>query len=296
MRLPKRPKAVVIGISAADALSSTLSQFANVLSVPVEKDLGIDLMCELIESNSPTGMPFYVQCKGTDKAIEDKDSFSISIKVSTINYWLISKAPVFLILVDKERQKFYWAYPYEQIKKRLHKIQKKQTVVISIPMENCFSFVDKKISHQMDRIIKQFDSKELLMKSKEIEHGVTLEVEDMYQLYYKFKKLKSIEKSKLRDPKTKHLRYVRKVREQFSHFFITSDIRVWREFNNQLCFFLFKKIDHGNCYYIADVIILFNPDGSLDHIIQLTNNLWLDTKGDINDSFEPIVRHLNKIY
>lgn len=296
MDLPKRSEAAVTGNVAIDALASTLNNFANVISVPVEKDLGIDLICELMESNNPTGMPFYVQCKGTKEANKDKDFFSIPIKVSTINYWLINKAPVLLILVDNKCHEFYWTYPYDQIKERLKEIQKNKTVNIKISKENCFSFGEEKVPDRIHRIIKQFYPTELSMMFKELKHGVSLQVGDIYELYREFKELKVREKSRLRYVEKKHLQYIIKIRDQFSHFFVTSDIRVWREFNNQLCFFLFKKTDNGNCYYIADVIILFNTDGSLDHIIELANREWLDTKGDINECFEAIVRHLNKIY
>lgn len=296
MDLPKRSNASVTGISAAEALSSTLTNFANVVSVPVENDFGIDFMCELIKSNSPTGIPFYVQCKGTDKTIQDKTSFSIQIKVSTINYWLINNAPVLLILVDKERQKFYWTYPYNQLKDRLKEIQNQKKVNINVSMENHFSFGEKKIPQLISQIIKDFDHEEILMTFKEIEYGVSLKIGNIYELYREFKELKSKEKLSLRRAKKNHLQYVRKVREQFSHFFITSDIRIWREFSNQLCFFLFKRTKSGNCYYIADVIILFDNVGTVNHIIELTNREWLDTEGDVNERIEDIVRYLNKIY
>jgi hypothetical protein len=54
--------------------------------------------------------------------------------------------------------------------------------------------------------------------------------------------------------------------------------------------------ENGNCYYIVDVIIYLDSYGSLDQIIELTNGEWLNTKGEISEYLEAIVRHLNNIY
>ena len=296
MQLPRRTNAQVTGNVAIEILTSTLNRFANVISIPDEKDLGIDLTCELMESNNPTGIPFLVQCKGTEKTNENgRDFFSIPIKVSTINYWLVNRAPVILILVDIERKRFFWVYPYEQIKNRISEIQNNQTVNIKISKENYFIFEEKNIPKEMDRIIKDYDYKEIDMKFKEMEHGVSLEVGDIYDLYKEFKELKEYEKLRLRNVDMQFYKYVYNVRTQFNHFFVTSDIRVWRGTSDQLCFFLFKTTDKGKCYYIADVII-YKDNNQLEHIIELTNKTWLDTSGDVLEVFEPIIRHLNKIY
>jgi hypothetical protein len=172
-----------------------LNNFASVISVPVEKDLGIDLVCELMEANNPTGLPFYIQCKGTKKA-KKGSFFSIPIKVSTINYWLINKAPVLLILVDKKHQEFYWTYPYDQIMGRWKEIQKNKTLNIKISRENSFSFGQEEIPDQMDNIIRRFDSTDILMKYKEMIHGVSLQVGNIYELYREFKELKVRERSR----------------------------------------------------------------------------------------------------
>ncbi|RIU92055.1 DUF4365 domain-containing protein [Oceanobacillus picturae] len=295
MNLPKRSEAVRTGNVAVDVLASTLNNFANVISVPVENDLGIDLICELMESNIPTGSTFNIQCKGTKDAKENKDFFSIPIKVSTINYWLINKAPTLLILVDIKNHVFYWTYPYYQINERLKEIQRNKTVNIKISREDCFSFGEA-IPEQMGKIVKEFDYTIINMKFKELKHGVSLQVGDIYKLYREFKEQKFKEKFRLSNIEKEFLQYVLNIREQFSHFFVTSDIRIWRDFNNQLCFFLFKKTDNGNCYYIADVIIYFKHDGSLEYIIELTNRAWLNVEGDIYENIEAIVRHLNEIY
>ncbi|MGG4409442.1 DUF4365 domain-containing protein [Niallia taxi] len=77
MRLPQRTQALETGNVAVDALSSTLNRFANVIPIPNEKDLGIDLTCELFKSNFLTGVNFFVQCKGTEEAENNKKYLSI---------------------------------------------------------------------------------------------------------------------------------------------------------------------------------------------------------------------------
>jgi tetratricopeptide (TPR) repeat protein len=75
-------------------------------SIPqkTEIDLGIDFYCELLVNDNPE-MPFYVQAKGTEHF--DK-SFSVSIKKTTIRYWLSRPFPVFLIVYDGKNDECYW--------------------------------------------------------------------------------------------------------------------------------------------------------------------------------------------
>ncbi|WP_336745293.1 hypothetical protein [Bacillus cereus] len=62
-----------------------------------------------------------------------------------MNYWLISRRPVFLILVDIKRNGFYWVYPYDQIKDRLKEIQNKKKVSISVSNERSVIIENKQI-------------------------------------------------------------------------------------------------------------------------------------------------------
>lgn len=109
--LPKRTKAQKIGESAADICSATFTEFCNVVPVPQSRDLGIDFNCEVIEDECPTGLIFHVQCKGKDEVNDKNGLISVSIKVSTINYWLIQRNPVFLFVYDRQSENFFWCFP-----------------------------------------------------------------------------------------------------------------------------------------------------------------------------------------
>ena len=67
-------------------------------------DVGIDLYCELLEDDSPS-LPFYVQAKGTEHF---DDNWGVSIKKTTIIYWLFRPFPVFLIVYDENSGDCFW--------------------------------------------------------------------------------------------------------------------------------------------------------------------------------------------
>lgn len=295
MDLPKMGDTRTVGSIGVDLLSSRLSYNANVISVPAEKDMGIDLMCELLQEGKPTGMHFYVQCKGTEILKEDFKKTSIEIKVPTLNYWLISRRPVFLILVDIKRERFYWSYPYDQIKDRLKEIQEQKKVHISVSNKQSFINGNKKIPALMEKIIKEFDSDEVMMQIKEMEFG-DFYIGDIFGLHRKIRGFKKQECETLDHVDTAHLCAIQEIREDFNYYFITSEIRVWRSSINQLCFGIFKKTESGKCFYIGNVMIELEGDGKFNHLIELADGSWLDTQGDIYERFEEIIIYLNKKY
>ena len=137
-KLPKFKIANKTGITSSEFLSSILSEFSIVIPIPTEKDMGIDMRCELLKEEMPTGLHYNIQCKGTDKVDEEKNYYSIQIKVSTINYWLQQKEPTFLIVVDRENNSAYWEYPTNILKYRLSDIQKQEHVSIKVHKKNIF--------------------------------------------------------------------------------------------------------------------------------------------------------------
>lgn len=163
--------------------------YANVVNISIESDIGVDLMCELLEERTATGTNFNIQCKGSNRIKRN----SISIKVPTLNYWLICKAPVFIIWVDIENEKFYWAYPYNQVKDRINELQEQKTVDIKFSKENSFSKRDKELPHEIKQIIENFDSGEISLQVNKINHGA-IEVMNIYELHRMLRKLKKQEK------------------------------------------------------------------------------------------------------
>lgn len=153
-KLPKRIETTNTGITAEEYLQSRFGKFSNVIPTPASKDLGIDMRAELFEDNYPTGIHFNIQCKGT-KELENEDSeINIPIKVSTINYWLQQREPTFLIVVDIVEDKFYWCYPFEQVKEKIKDIQNQEKITIKLDKKNvCDSKIENIPSKMLEHII-----------------------------------------------------------------------------------------------------------------------------------------------
>lgn len=105
------------------------------------EDVGTDCELELIEDERYTGFTFNCQVKST-KNIESywkkyKASFSISIKISTINYWLNKSNPFLLLLADVIQKDIYYVVVQDYlsgldgIDKKLMSNQEKLTIAIS---------------------------------------------------------------------------------------------------------------------------------------------------------------------
>ena len=136
--LPKRTKSQKIGVSAADLLSSVFAEFCNVIPVPQDRDLGIDFICEIMQGEHPTGKLFNIQCKGKEESKVESNSITVSIKVTTLNYWLLQPNPTFLIIVDCQNSLFYWSFPQDFLSSLNKKWQVQQRVSIPVPIQNRF--------------------------------------------------------------------------------------------------------------------------------------------------------------
>jgi hypothetical protein len=137
-KLPKRTKSQKIGVSAADLLSSVFAEFCNVIPVPQERDFGIDFICEIMQGEYPTGKLFNIQCKGKEEAKVESNSITVSIKVATLNYWLLQPNPTLLIVVDCQNCLFYWSFPQDFLSSLNKNWQEQQTVSIPVPIQNRF--------------------------------------------------------------------------------------------------------------------------------------------------------------
>ncbi|HDR7274089.1 TPA: DUF4365 domain-containing protein [Bacillus paranthracis] len=199
-KLPKLKQANITGITSSELLGSVLSEFSVVVPIPTEKDLGVDMRCELLNEGVPTGLHYNIQCKGTEKLESDRTHFSIQIKVSTINYWMQQREPTFLIVVDRKNMMFYWLYPFEVIKDRLEEIQKQETVTINVIKENKFTNNIKSLPATMINVIYEYhynllekatavlelqltEKDDNLVKGSEIEKYISLSssIEDLLQ-------------------------------------------------------------------------------------------------------------------
>jgi len=137
-KLPKRTKSQKIGVSVADLFSSVFAEFCNVIPVPQERDLGVDFICEIMHGEYPTGKLFNIQCKGKEEAKVKSDSITVSIKVSTLNYWLLLPNPTFLIVVDCQNNLFYWSFPQDTLNSCNKNWKEQQTLSIPVSIDNNF--------------------------------------------------------------------------------------------------------------------------------------------------------------
>lgn len=137
-KLPKRTKSQRIGASAAELLSSVFDEFCNVVPIPEGRDFGIDFICEIMQGEHPTGKLFNVQCKGKEEAEVEGNSITVSVKVTTLNYWLLQPNPTFLVVVDCRNSMFYWSFPQDFLSLLNKNWQEQQTVSIPIPVQSRF--------------------------------------------------------------------------------------------------------------------------------------------------------------
>ncbi|MDZ8082674.1 MAG: DUF4365 domain-containing protein [Nostoc sp. DcaGUA01] len=137
-KLPKRTKSQKIGMSTADLLSSVFVEFCNVIPVPQDRDLGIDFICEIMQREHPTGKLFNIQCKGKEESKVEGNSITVSIKVTTLNYWLLQPNPTFLIVVDYQNGLFYWSFPQDFLSSLTKNWKEQQSVSIPVPIQNRF--------------------------------------------------------------------------------------------------------------------------------------------------------------
>ncbi|GMK39065.1 hypothetical protein PCCS19_21190 [Paenibacillus sp. CCS19] len=169
-QLPKVHQNTKKGNVAVALLESVLSRFSIVNTIPVEKDIGIDLHVELLNGDTPNGFCFNAQCKGKDEVEIDEQAITIPIKISTINYWLLHKEPTFLFVVDIDSLSIFWCYPYEQISERLEELQQQKTVNIHVDKKSVFSLGIKEVPVEIVEVINNFDYKLFEALSHSVSH------------------------------------------------------------------------------------------------------------------------------
>lgn len=105
-------------------------------------DYRIDYIVEIFENEQPTGLSFAVQLKGTGSLDESEGSVRVRIETDHLAYYMDRvTSPVFLVVVDVERDRGYWtfvqAYALDDLAGKDWRQQ--GTVTIKIPIENDLS-------------------------------------------------------------------------------------------------------------------------------------------------------------
>lgn len=108
------------------------------------RNVGTDCELELVENERLTGFSFNAQVKSTQtiERLSNKksDDFSISIEISSINYWLNKPSVFLLILVNVLNSDVYFLPVQEYLKsnpKIANKINSGQkTMVLRVPKKN----------------------------------------------------------------------------------------------------------------------------------------------------------------
>jgi hypothetical protein len=126
---PKLPANQRRGSVAYGEIVKRLSNFS--LRYPPLTDMGIDLICDLLEDDSPTGEYFGVQAKGTKRF---GSSCSVSIKKTTISFWLSQPFPVFLVVYNANDGDCYWA-SIEDHRRTLCEQMRSQTKTVTIRVD-----------------------------------------------------------------------------------------------------------------------------------------------------------------
>lgn len=169
-QLPKVHENTKKGNVAVSLLESVFSRYSIVNTIPVEKDIGIDLHIELLDGDTPSGLCFNAQCKGKDEVEIDERKITVPIKISTINYWLLHKEPTILFVVDIDSMSIFWCYPYEQISERLEGLQQQKTVNIHVDKKSVFTLDMKVVPMEIVEVIREFDYKLFENLSHSVSH------------------------------------------------------------------------------------------------------------------------------
>lgn len=106
-----------------------------------ENDFGIDFICSMFSKKGEyTGKDFFAQCKGTEGYDPFKNEFNVSVKTSTVRYWMKQRNLTFLFCVDINTEKIYWVDPIEQLEDKMKIISdNQQTITIKVPQKNIFT-------------------------------------------------------------------------------------------------------------------------------------------------------------
>lgn len=144
-RIYQLPKAVEsqridrIGMSIVDRTFANDWQYRQIPG----KDVGKDCELELIENGVYTGCTFTVQVKSRTVLEKNKnsDDYSVTLKISTINYCLNKKVPFLILLVNVITADIYYLHVQEylintpEINKKLRS-KDQQNLTLRVPMEN----------------------------------------------------------------------------------------------------------------------------------------------------------------
>lgn len=147
-KLPTYSNEKQTGNIATDILKSVLQKFAIVNVHDESIDLGIDMRAQVVDKKVPKQLFFNIQSKGKEKVdITDlkNNCFKIQIKITTVNYWFQQNETTFLFVVDSETGNCYWCNAILQLMPRITEIQKNDTVVINIPLNNCLNSSSKRL-------------------------------------------------------------------------------------------------------------------------------------------------------
>lgn len=123
-------------------------------------DYGIDYHVEVFDDNGKsTSIVFYVQLKGQESIEINNDKIKFVFKTERLkDYFTKHSLPVFLMLVDTEKENIYWLFLQKYINEFLNEKHPKwitqKTVTIDIPIENLFLNNAKQIEKIAEKGIK----------------------------------------------------------------------------------------------------------------------------------------------
>lgn len=145
MSLPKRPKSHIVGSRALMELENILPEHWIVR--PTHDDYGIDCEIEIVdEDGSVTGALLKCQIKGTEQKRN-----SVTVKTSTIRYWLGIPVPVILVLIHYPEKLGKWLYV------RQHLLEKNELYSILDTEKKTYSFSFKNAKNLIESYEELYD-------------------------------------------------------------------------------------------------------------------------------------------
>jgi Domain of unknown function (DUF4365) len=147
---PDRPPSHRIGDVGQTAVALCFKRWGWTADL-IHSDYGEDLDCTIFTNGRRTTLYFRCQVKSSTDSDQKvrrlkRGDFSISIKSSTAQSWLLSYFPILITLYDEKADDVYWVNASRQIRENINSLSQK-TVTLHVPRK---SLRDSKYDVQQD--------------------------------------------------------------------------------------------------------------------------------------------------
>jgi hypothetical protein len=160
-------------------------------------DYGLDYRIEIFENENSTGYDFYIQLKGKSKInIDSSDNINLDFSVEHLKYYYELKNPVFIIIVDINKEECYFIdiqfYINRVLSNENPNWMNQEKVRIKIPLNNKFPIDNNDIKKKILTIFKLINSINNIIPSS-ISEADFKNILKNEKSFSKFKEIKQIE-------------------------------------------------------------------------------------------------------